>query len=155
MTSAFDAVIDAFLAEREMDVARPDAETWLFRLGGDHDLTWYVSIVVVPELDQVIVHGELPVDVPPPLRADLATWAARANRGLPIGNFEVDLDNGGVWCKTSIDVEGDELSDALLHNLVAANHALIDRYAAPLAAWVAGDAPGPEEAVMVAEGFDP
>ena len=155
MASTYDEVVDAFLAAREIEFSRPDDHTWLFRLAGDRDLAWFVSIVVIEEHDHVIVHGELPVDVPPPLRADLATWAARANRGLPIGNFEVDLDNGGVWCKTSIDVEGDELSDALLHNLVAANHALIDRYAAPLAAWVAGDAPGPEEAVMVAEGFDP
>ena len=154
MAGDYAGVVDAFLAAREIEAHRSDEQTWLFKLAGE-DLSWLTSIVVLAENDQVLVHGELPVEVPPPLRADLATWAARANRGLPIGNFEVDVDDGGVWCKTSLDVEGDELTDALLHNLVAANHALIDRYGAPFVAWINGEAPGPEEAVLVAEGFEP
>lgn len=148
------AVVEAFLAGRDIEFDRPDPQTWLFRLEGSAG-AWFTSIVVVEENDQVIVHGELPVDVAPTQRADLAEWAARANRGLPVGNFEVDLDDGGVWCKTSIDVEDTELSDELLNNLVATNHALIDRYGPPLHAWLEGDLDGPDVAVMVAEGVDP
>jgi hypothetical protein len=152
--AGYDEVVEAFLAARDIEAEREDERTWIFRLAGE-ERSWLVSIVVIAQNDQVVVHGEVPVDVPPPRRADLATWAARANRGLPIGNFEVDVDTGGVWCKSSIDVEGDELSDALLDNLLAAVHALLERYAGPLIDWVEGRAPGPEEAVLVAEGFDP
>jgi hypothetical protein len=152
--ATYDEVVESFLTARGLEAEREDERTWLFRLAGE-ELSWLVSIVVLAQNDQIVVHGEVPVDVPPPLRSDLATWAARANRGLPIGNFEVDVDTGGVWCKSSIDVEGDELSDALLDNLVAAVDALLDRYAGPLVEWIEGRAPGPDEAVLVAEGFDP
>lgn len=149
-----DEVIDGFLADREIEFERVDPTTWLFRLEGTAG-AWFTSITVVPENDQVIVHGELPVEVAPAQRAELAEWSARANRGLPVGNFEVDLESGGVWCKTSIDVEDAELTDALLHNLVATNHALVDRYGPGLHAWLSGELPGPDVAVMVAEGYDP
>lgn len=146
--------IDAFLDSRGVMASRPDPETWVFQLSGN-TAKWFVQITLVEEFDQVLVYAELPVTVPPPQREALATWAARANRGLPVGNFEVDVDEGGVWCKTSVDVEGTELSEALLHNMVATNNALTDRYLGPLQRWIQGDLDGPEEAVMAAEGFEP
>lgn len=146
--------IGAYLTTRDIAFERVDEETYLFRLAGDGDTSWFTSISAVVELDQVIVLGELPVAVPPPCRRELGVWSARANRGLPVGNFEVDLDNGGVWAKTSIDVEDDALSDALLENLVGTNHALVGRFLPSLAAWLAGDIVGPDEAAMAAQGFD-
>jgi Putative bacterial sensory transduction regulator len=71
-------------------------------------------------------------------RPELAEWAARANRGLPMVNFEVDLDQGGVWFTTSIDVE-DELWNALLENLIAANFITTDRYLGTLRRWLDGE----------------
>lgn len=152
--SALHAVVSAFLERRGIPYQRPDAETFLFRLEGSES-TWFTSVSVVPVNAQVIVYGELPVDVDPPHRPDLATWAARANRGLPVGGFEVDLDDGGVWAKTSLDVEGDDLSDALVENLVGTNHALVERYLPGLQRWLTGELAGPEEAVMLARGFGP
>lgn len=52
----------------------------------------------------------------------------RANDGLAIGNFELDTDTLEVRFKTSIDVEGDRLSPALVRQLVISNVLAMDRY---------------------------
>lgn len=142
-------VVTDFLSARGIEFDRVDDETYLFRLRGS-DAEWFVSLSVVAEHEQVIVYAELPVDVDGAHRPGLAVWAARANRGLPIGNFEVDLDDGGVWAKTSLDVEGDELTDALLQNVVGSNHALVDRHLGGLRRWLAGGLDSPEAAVDAA-----
>ncbi len=61
-------------------------------------------------------------------RAALAEFVTRANFGLVVGNFEMDMDDGEVRYKTSIDVEGDRLSTALLHQLVRVNLEMMDKY---------------------------
>lgn len=146
-------LIDDYFHSREMAFHRPDPTTWLVKVAGSGDHSWYLQVTTVEEHDQLLVYSDMPVEVPPPRRPGLAVWAARANRGLPVGNFEVDLDTGDVWCKTSLDHEGDELSDALLDNLLFTNFSLVDRYLDPLLRWVAGEIDGPERAVMVAEDF--
>jgi len=45
-----------------------------------------------------------------------------------IGNFELDFAEGEVAYKTSIDVEGDRLSFALIQQLVYANVTMMDKY---------------------------
>jgi hypothetical protein len=44
-----------------------------------------------------------------------------ANYDMIIGNFELDLRDGEVRYKTSIDFEGDRLSFAYINNLVYTN----------------------------------
>lgn len=61
-------------------------------------------------------------------RAALAEFVTRANFGMVVGNFELDMDDGEVRYKTSIDVEGDRLSTALLHQLVRVNLEMMDKY---------------------------
>jgi len=41
-------------------------------------------------------------------------FLTRANYGMMIGNFEMDFTDGEIRYKTSIDVEGDKLSSALI-----------------------------------------
>ena len=53
----------------------------------------------------------------------------RANYGLKIGNFELDLDDGEIRYKTSVDFEGSTPSTAIISNLVYANLWTMDRYA--------------------------
>ena len=52
----------------------------------------------------------------------------RANYGMMIGNFEMDFTDGEIHYKTSIDVEGDKLSSALIKRLVYANVMMMDEY---------------------------
>ena len=52
----------------------------------------------------------------------------RINYGLNIGNFEMDMHDGEIRYKTSIDVEGGELSSRMVETLIAVNISTTDRY---------------------------
>jgi hypothetical protein len=151
MSDALRKTIDDFLLERGLAYLRADPVTWVFESEGDSGV-WNTQITVVPEYFQVLVYADMRLSVPREQRLDLAEWAARANRGLPVGNFEVDLDEGAVWFKTSIDVEGDALSFALFENLLAANFVTTDTYLGPLKRWLDGEISN-VEAVAAAEGM--
>lgn len=66
--------------------------------------------------------------VPEERRVAMAELITRANYDLIIGNFELDMTDGEIRFKTSIDVEGDELSTALVQNLVVPNVVQMDTY---------------------------
>jgi hypothetical protein len=70
----------------------------------------------------------LPSNVPQEKRAQLAELITRANYGLVIGNFEMDFHDGEIRYKTSIDVEGGDLTPKMIENLIQANLMTMDRY---------------------------
>lgn len=70
----------------------------------------------------------LPVRVPEEQRLNIAELLARINYGLNIGNFELDMNDGEIRYKTSIDVEGGELSIRMAETLIAVNISTTDRY---------------------------
>ncbi len=78
--------------------------------------------------EQFIFYSMLPINVPSDRRQKIAELLTRANYGIVIGNFEMDFRDGEVRYKTSIDVEGAELTRALMHRLVGANLMTFDRY---------------------------
>ncbi len=68
------------------------------------------------------------VNTPENRRSAMAEFLTRANYGMIIGNFELDFNDGEVRYKTSIDVEGDELTTALIKQMVYANVLTFDKY---------------------------
>ncbi|MGF1497051.1 MAG: YbjN domain-containing protein [Elainellaceae cyanobacterium] len=58
----------------------------------------------------------------------IAHFLTRANYGMILGNFELDFRDGEIRYKTSIDVEGDRLSHALIKQLVYTNVLTMDQY---------------------------
>ena len=76
----------------------------------------------------------------------MAEFIARANYGIVLGNFEIDFSDGEVRFKTSIDVEGSELTPALIEPVMYANVLTMDEYLPGLLAVSQGTAT-PEEAV--------
>jgi len=58
----------------------------------------------------------------------MAEFLTRANYGLVVGNFELDFTDGEIRYKTSIDVEGDCLSKALVRAIVYTNIIMMDKY---------------------------
>jgi hypothetical protein len=58
----------------------------------------------------------------------------RANLNLVIGNFEYDPGPGQVRCRTSINVDDDRLTPALLSHVVYASLLAMDRYLPAFAA---------------------
>ena len=91
-----------------------------------------------------------PINVPEEKRPAVVEFLTRANYGLRIGNFEMDFGDGEVRFKTSLDVENDRLTPALISNLVYANVWTTDRYLPGLLSVVFGDL-SPLEAIEKVE----
>ena len=75
-----------------------------------------------------IFYSVCTVNTPEGRRPAMAEFLTRANYGLIIGNFELDFNDGEVRFKTSIDVEGYELTSALIKQMVYANVLTFDKY---------------------------
>ncbi|MCB9529439.1 MAG: YbjN domain-containing protein [bacterium] len=89
--------------------------------------------------EQVCFYSVCPINVPEAQRGAVGEYLHRANYGMIIGNFEMDFSDGEVRYKTSLDVEGDRLTVALVRQLVIANVMMMDRYLPGLMAVTYGD----------------
>lgn len=78
---------------------------------------------------QAIFYSAIPVKVPPEQRPTVAEFLCRANYGIMLGNFEMDCDTGEVRYKTSVDVEGGELTSRMVKTMVHVNLSTADKYA--------------------------
>jgi hypothetical protein len=79
------------------------------------------------EQDQFVFYSVCQMNTPEERRRPVAELLTRINYGLVDGNFELDFRDGEVRYKTSIDVENDRLSTALVRNLVVLNLQMMDR----------------------------
>ena len=109
----------------------------------------------VNEAHEVFVfYSIIPVRVPETQRLLVAELLARINYGLYIGNFELDMNDGEIRYKTSIDVEGGDLTPRMVETLIAVNISTADRYF-PSFADVMYAGVAPMEAVARIERPDP
>ncbi|MEB3294603.1 MAG: YbjN domain-containing protein [Synechococcales bacterium] len=101
------------------------------------------------EQQQFIFYSISPIAAPEDKRGTIAHFLTRANYGTLIGNFELDFSDGEIRYKTSIDVEGDRLTPALIKRLVYTNVAMMDEYLPGIQAVMAGETP--EQAIALVE----
>lgn len=80
------------------------------------------------ENETFVFFSILPLRAPEEKRALLAELITRINYGMNIGNFEMDMNDGELRYKTSIDVEGGELTQKMVETLVTVNLSTNDRY---------------------------
>lgn len=90
--------------------------------------SWQCFAIVDEEKHWLRFYSILPVHVSEDKRTDAAEFITRANYGLMLGNFEMDLADGEVRFKTSIDGEGGELTKPMIDNLLRSNLISMDRY---------------------------
>jgi hypothetical protein len=102
------------------------------------------------EQQQFVFYSMIPVNATEEKRAVMAEFITRVNYGLVMGDFEMDYTDGEIRFKTSIDVEGDELSEELIANMVRRNVYTTDRYLPGVMAVLYADAT-PEAAVAKIE----
>ena len=89
--------------------------------------------------EQFVFYSVCPVNTPDSKRLAVAEFLTRANSGMIIGNFEMDFEDGEIRYKTSIDVEDDSLSCALIKRLVYANVMMMDAYLPGIMSVIYGD----------------
>ncbi len=114
----------------------------LFRIPfaqGDQEWTCFADIR--EDQGRFIFYSVAPTPIPDGDRAAVAEFLTRANYGLPVGNFELDLEDGEVRCKTSIDVTGDRLTYALVKQVVLNNLRAMHKYLPGLAEIIGGATP--------------
>ena len=78
--------------------------------------------------ERFVFYSECPVPAPENKLAAVAEFITRANHELVMGNFEFDYSDGEILFKTSIDVEGAELSVPLVKHVVLSNVLTLDKY---------------------------
>ena len=95
----------------------------------------------------VLIYTVLPVRAPESKFPEMLELLTRANWGLPLGNFEMDLSDGEIRFKTSVDVEGVPLNQPLgapaaemaITNILMANKVAMDRYLPAILGLIYGD----------------
>ncbi|MFO0812943.1 MAG: YbjN domain-containing protein [Gemmatales bacterium] len=90
--------------------------------------SWQCFSIVDEEKHWLRFYSILPVHIPEDKRADIIEFMTRANYGLMLGNYEMDMNDGEVRFKTSIDAEGGELTKPMIDNLLRSNLISMDRY---------------------------
>lgn len=98
----------------------PEHDTLHFPFQGD-DERWQCFAHAWEDQHRLAVYSVCPFNLPQERRQAAAELVARVNYGLVIGNVELDLDDGQVRYKTSIDVEGAHLEAPLVQQLIFAN----------------------------------
>ena len=89
---------------------------------------WTCLVRVFEQTERVLVYSILPANAPEATRADLALMLTQINYGLIVGNFELDVEDGEIRYKTSIDAEGISLNGTVLRNLLYGNFFSMDLY---------------------------
>lgn len=136
MGSIYDATV-AYLESQKVTVSH-DAEGFASFEVDVAPLAWRVHVWVREDASQVLVHSLFPTQVPAERCTEMALFTTRANFGLSIGNFELDLDAGELRYKTSIDFGGDPVSDAMLRPVFVANISTMGRYLPGIQAVLVG-----------------
>lgn len=101
------------------------------------------------DLEQLMFYVVAPVKVPVAARGPVAEFVTRANYGMRIGNFELDMSDGEVRYKSALDFEGVELAARLVQNLVYPAVSTMDRYLPGLLSVVKGQASAAEAIAAV------
>ncbi len=149
MGQLFEAVVD-YLTEDDwkFNVVKDDTALMLSFRGEAG--SWQCFATVDEEKQWFTFYSILPSNVPEEKRVEIAEFITRANYGLVIGNFEMDYADGEVRYKTSVDVEGGELTPKMIENQMRANLMTMDRYFAGIMGVLYGDR-DPAEAIAEME----
>ena len=150
MTQILQIAIE-FFEQNDWPFLRLDREPILqgdFR-GGNGE--WKCFAYADEEAQRFAFYSVCPISVPEDKIPTAAEFVNRANYALIIGNFELNCENGEVRFKTSIDVEGDRLSTALVERMVVINVAMMDMYL-PGIQKVINEGVSPAQAVAEIEG---
>ena len=142
-----------------------DATDWAYdELGDDMLMTsfgggrgeWHCVAQTSDDTHQFVFYSIFPEGVRDRRRDHVMEFLTRVNYGLAVGNFEIDLDDGEVRFKTSIDIEGSALTLELWRHIVYLNVTTMDTYFHGIAAVADGECSAREMvAAIEADEFSP
>ncbi len=104
-----------------------DPNIMMMGFNGDNG-EWTCYAKVLEENQQFIFYSVLPNKAAENVRDNVAKFVTLANWGMTLGNFEMDYRDGEIRFKTSIDVEGGELTETMIKNVIYINVMTMDKY---------------------------
>jgi hypothetical protein len=119
-----------------------------FAMNGDNG-SWMCIALTEEELKQCVVMSYVAGEVEERYRPAMAEYITRANYGMRIGNFEMDMEDGDLRFRTSIDVADENLTPEVFRQLVIHNATQFDRYLPGIEAVLRGEQP--KQAVAAVE----
>ncbi len=151
--SLYQAIIH-FFSEDDWSFTKLQGEPILRMAFKGQNGEWTCYAKAKEDQQQFIFYSICPIAAPEDKRSAIAEFLTRANYGMTIGNFELDFSDGEIRYKTSIDVEGDDLTHALIKRLVYTNVMMMDEYLPGIKAVIEAGI-SPEEAIRAIEQPDP
>lgn len=123
------------------------------------DTEWSAIAITDDDARRFVFYSLSPVDAAPERRERFAEYLHRANHGLLEANFELDYDTGEIQLRSGLEfatlpaqlLEDDDVLDAIILDLSAANVGIFDRYVTGLVALSLGDV-APAEIINEIEG---
>lgn len=132
------AIATAYFAERGWSVAQHQTLPVLrLEYEGEHG-RWPCFVKIDEPRQQVAVLSLLPDLVAPERRTAVAEFLTRANYLVPLGNFDMDFDDGEVRFRATVDVSQTPFTAGLLDPLVKANWVVVDQHLPGLGAVASG-----------------
>jgi len=145
------SAVEVCMRENDLKFQVVDPEKMITRCGFSADNGDFSVFFIPDEKSQTLrVHAYCPNHVPEEHRLRACEFITRANYGLRIGNFEMDMDDGELRYKVSVDVEGGELTSKMVSNMKSYALAIMDRYYPGLMALLYGGAT-PADAIKLVE----
>ena len=145
MSQLYDTLVQ-FFEEDDWTFDRDDNELRLSMRVNGRNTSFRCYARIDEEKQIVMFYTVTDTKVAEAKRPAVAEFITRANYGLYVGNFELDYSDGEVRYKTSIDMEGGELTTRMVDNLVNASVSTFDRYFPGLANVLFADM-SPAEAI--------
>jgi hypothetical protein len=130
------AAVAEFLDEQGWEYEpAPEGDVLAFLFRGDR-AQWTCYCEAIEAHDRVAFYSVAPFNIPEETRPAVMEFITRANHGLIIGNFELNLADGEVRYKTSLDVKGSGLTPALAGRAIIPNLHAMNTYLPGLEALV-------------------
>jgi hypothetical protein len=147
MPSVFETIIEYFERDGWKYRRLPGHDALEMGLSGEKG-TYRLVVVVDGERSIVRFLTFLEGKVPETRRREVMEYLTRANYGLLLGNFELDLGDGEVRFKVGTDIEGIAFSYEQYQSTLYVSVAMMDRYVPGLQKVVQGSA---DAAAAIAE----
>ncbi len=112
--------------------------------------TYRIIAAVDAESDLFQVFGYSPVRVPEGARAAVAETIARANYGLKVGKFEMDVDSGELRFQAAQILTEDCLDETVIDRLMGTTMSMLDMYLPAVLSVIYGNEL-PQDAIRCAE----
>jgi hypothetical protein len=78
--------------------------------------------------NRFLVYATTPAFIPKKNRTEAALYLTYVNYGMTIGNFEMDLNDGEVRFKNTVDFQGSKLSVEMVKQMNGIPAAMVDRF---------------------------